>query len=942
MKQVDDETREIFESFVAEAFDRLDDAEAVLSKAECQDDSDCLGTVFRLFHSVKGCAGFLNLNQVRELTHEAETLLEVHLKEGAAVTPESLDVIYQTIDVLRELVKYVQTEFSDEDFDNSATGQVAVIRRCIDQLRSSKAAGTLAEPVDGIVDIIPAGTGDSLGDEIRTGLDNSMAGMSVTAPPGTLERTASPADFLDHQPSRSSHSNRSNQLSQSDTDEPPGLEPNEIILNELVTRDMTERFLAESADLVDHIESDALGLLSSRDVAEDVHAMFRAVHTIKGNAGFFGYELLESMCMEAEAHLDKVRKGLVPASEVFVNNILAHVDAMRDAIKSVLILDDAFVPPPPESGRRSGEWPQADDLVGPSAGVGINAASTGLAALDSGRMVPETAVPGGAVPGGVVPGGVVPGGVVPGGNAATTGGNVQSAGSGMSKRARTAASASTASPSATPAAVAPAKATSANATPAKATSAKAAPAARPEATGIDMYRPIGEILVDMGAADEAAIFKALEIQEKPLGELLVESGAASREDVAKALEVQRTMEARPSAEAGPEEIQRREIRVDTVKLDKLFDLVGELITAEAMVLNSPDLKGLKRDHFDKSFNTLNKISREIQETTMAIRMIPMEGLFHKMTRLVRDLSRKFGKPVDFRVSGQETEMDKNVIEQISDPLVHILRNSIDHGLEFPAERKGTGKPDAGMVSLDARYEGSEIWISIKDDGKGLDRERILAKAIERGMVKVDPATVPDQEIWSYIFEPGFSTAQAVSEVSGRGVGMDVVKKNLERIRGAVDVRSTKGQGTEFILRIPLTMAIIDGITVRLGENFYSIPLNDILEFFKVRSDQITRTADGSETINLRSQILPLIKLWQVFKVDADARQAEEGILLVVQSGGRKACLLIDEVLGNQQIVIKSLSEYLGKVDGISGCSILGDGTVSFIVDTGRLLSLVLE
>ncbi len=757
MRQVDDDTKEILESFIAEGYERLDDAESTLASLGGECNAERLGIVFRLFHSLKGSAGFLDLGKVKELTHEAESLLDFHIKGCKAVAPESLDVIFQTIDLLRVLVRRVEAEYDDGGHDDEVASQIGVIRAHLEELRHA-------------------------GEE-----------------PG------------------------------------PALEPNELVLSELVTRDMVERFLAESLDLIDRLESEALGILSSPDPIEDVHAMFRVAHTVKGNAGFFGYALLESLCMRAESHLDTVRKGSAPLNEAFVNATLCHVDALRAAARSVAILDESACPEP------------------------------------SGERVPDPPSP--AI---------------------------------------------------------------------DASSATGAPTATGVAQAAGGYKPLGEILVDMGAADESAVRKALETQEKPLGQLLVDSGAARREDVDKALERQRSMEAKAPEGASAEEVQRREIRVDTAKLDKLFDLVGELITAEAMVGNSPDLAGIRRDRFDKSYNALVKISREIQETTMAIRMIPMEGLFHKMTRLVRDLSRKFGKPVDFRVSGQETEMDKNVIEQISDPLIHILRNSVDHGLETPAERKAAGKPDAGTVSLDARYEGSEIWISVKDDGHGLNRARILEKAVERGLVRGDPASLRDEEVWAFIFEPGFSTAQVVSEVSGRGVGMDVVKKNLERIRGSVDVRSMAGAGTEFVLKIPLTMAIIDGITVRVGPDSYSIPLGDILEFFKAKPGQVTRTADGSEMVNLRGEILPLVKVWRVFGVASAAESAEEGILLVVQAGGRKASLLIDEVIGNQQIVIKSLSEYLGKVEGLSGCSILGDGSVSFIVDTGRLLSSVLE
>lgn len=838
MKHVDDETREILESFIAEAFERLDDAEAALSASSCEADPSCLGTVFRLFHSVKGSAAFLELNAVRQLTHEAETLLDAHLKGGAPVIAESLDVIYETIDLLRELVKTVQATYTDEGCDERVAAQIAAIRSCI-----------------GLVQTL------------------------VTMEPGLASGPAAPeASGISGAPA--AQDNAGAALAEPDA-APGGTEDillNEIVLNELVTRDMTDRFLAETVDLIDHVESDALGLLSSGNAIEDVHAMFRAMHTIKGNAGFFGYALLETLCMRAESHLDLARKGSTPINEAFINASLYHVDTLRRVIKAVAILSEK------EKAARSGQ-------------AGAGAAKPGAAA-----------------------------------NTAAGSGSLSS-------------DSTHKTPAADGKAPAPAAETPATAGTAQGADGKAQAAEPAQKAGGDLavYRPIGEILVEMGAAEPAAVAKALELQEKPLGELLIESGATTRESVSLALEKQRTMESKlATMEPVAEEVQRREIRVDTVKLDKLFDLVGELITAEAMVVNSPDLRGLKLDHFERAYSALNKISREIQETAMAIRMIPMDGIFHKMTRLVRDLSRKFGKPVDFRVSGQDTEMDKNVIEQISDPLVHILRNSIDHGLEYQDERKAAGKPETGSISLNARYEGSEIWVSIRDDGKGLNRQRVLAKAAERGLLKSDPDTLEDKDVWDFIFEPGFSTAQTVSDVSGRGVGLDVVRKNLTRIRGTVDVRSEQGKYTEFVLKIPLTMAIIDGITVKIGSGFYSIPLSDILEFFKARPGQITRTADGGETVNLRGDILPLVKLWQVFGVPGAVQTPEEGILLVVHSGGRRAALLIDEVLGNQQIVIKSLSDYLGKVDGISGCSILGDGSVSFIVDTGRLLSLVLE
>jgi len=770
-RTVDDDTREIIQSFIAEGYERLDDAEAKLQGLGGDGDREILNAVFRLFHSVKGSAGFLEFERIKRLTHEAEALLEVFIKEGIPYTQDSLDVVYDTIDALRELIAAVEADYSDEDCCERATAQTDRIRSLVEALRAEESGAATPAPAD--------------------------AALPEPAPEAAPEAPA-----------------------------------NVIYLNELVTQDMAERFVAESADLLERVERDALGLESNPESEEAVHSMFRAVHTIKGNAGFFGYGALEVRCVEAEQVLDAARKGAVPRNEAFVSGVLARVDGIRSLLAGVNFLAEGQEPP----------------VQTPAAPVAASAA---------------------AVP----------------------------------------------------------------------VSAEKSPAAPAAPSSELAYKPLGEILVEMGAAPEDAVKKALEEQEKPVGQLLVESGVVKPGDVDKALEVQRKLASdRPAAE----EVQRREIRVDTSKLDKLFDLVGELITAEAMVANSPDLSGLKLDSFNKSFTALAKISREIQETAMMIRMIPLEGLFHKMSRLVRDLSRKFDKPVDLRIIGEDTEMDKNVIEHVSDPLVHILRNALDHGLETSARRRELGKAEVGSLVLEARYEGSEIWISVKDDGAGLNRERILAKGIERGLIKGDPALVPDKDVWALIFEPGFSTAAVVSDVSGRGVGMDVVKRNLEKIRGRVDIKTEAGKGSEFILKIPLTMAIIDGITVRVGRGFYSLPLNDIFEFFKARPDQITKTEGGQETVNLRGSIMPLLKLAEIFGVPGANLDPTEGIMLVVQSAGKRACLLIDEVVGNQQIVIKSLSEYIGKVEGLSGCSILGDGTVSFIIDTGRLIGLRLE
>jgi two-component system chemotaxis sensor kinase CheA len=373
-----------------------------------------------------------------------------------------------------------------------------------------------------------------------------------------------------------------------------------------------------------------------------------------------------------------------------------------------------------------------------------------------------------------------------------------------------------------------------------------------------------------------------------------------------------------------------------------LDLVGELVIAESMVSNNQDLITLKNERFGKAVMQLDKISREIQEVAMSMRMIPLAGVFRKMMRLVRDLAQKANKQVELEIIGEETEVDKTIIEQISDPLVHLIRNAVDHGLETPAGRLAAGKPEMGRVTLEAKHSAGEVWITVEDDGKGLNRDKIFQKGVEKGLVKSEDREMKDEEIWRLIFEPGFSTAEQVSSISGRGVGMDVVKRNIERLRGKVDIRSRAGVGTMFAVRIPLTLAIIEGMVVRVGVHRYTIPISSIKESFRPGCEQITRTPDGLEIVRIRGELQPVLRLHELYRVDPRYDQLREGILIMVENGGNKCCLFVDELLGHQQIVIKGLPGYLNHVKGISGCAILGDGEISLILDIAGLISSVDE
>lgn len=386
--------------------------------------------------------------------------------------------------------------------------------------------------------------------------------------------------------------------------------------------------------------------------------------------------------------------------------------------------------------------------------------------------------------------------------------------------------------------------------------------------------------------------------------------------------------------------QRQSIRVDIEKLGVLLDLVGELVIAGAMVTQNPDLKKLNvpLEGFEKSASHLNKLTRDLQEVATSIRMIPLSGTFKRMIRLVRDLAQKTSKKVDLEIIGEETEVDKTLIELMTDPLVHIIRNSIDHGIGTPDKRKEMGKPETGRLTLAAKYVGGEVWISVIDDGAGLRRDLILGKAIEKGLVEGDGSSLSDDDVWQLIFQPGFSTAEKVTDVSGRGVGMDVVRRNIENIHGKVNVRSESGQGTEVILRIPLTLAIIDGMIIRVGKSRYIIPIEAIRETMRVKYADITKTMDGQEIVGIRGHLLPVIRLHEFYDVEPTHLELPDGIIMVVENAGKQFCLFVDELVGQQQVVIKGLSQYLGKIKAISGCTILGDGEVCLIIDIGGIMS----
>ena len=410
------------------------------------------------------------------------------------------------------------------------------------------------------------------------------------------------------------------------------------------------------------------------------------------------------------------------------------------------------------------------------------------------------------------------------------------------------------------------------------------------------------------------------------GEAAIEEGAASPREVSRALREQRH-----NTESAAS------VRVDTRKLDNLVDMVGELVIAQSMVLQNTEILKIKDQKLQKDSVQLIRITAELQRISMSMRMVPIKSTFQKMTRLVRDLSKKTGKEVVLNMKGEETEIDRNMVEEIYEPLVHMVRNSIDHGVEVPEERTRVGKDPTGTILIAAEQKGGNIVIDIEDDGRGLDSKRIREKAIERGIISASDQ-LDEKAIFDLIFHPGFSTNDKVTEVSGRGVGMDVVKKCVERLRGKMEVSSQFGKGSSFHMKIPLTMAIIDGMIIQIGSERFIVPTISLKESLKLSKEAYFTVHGSGELVKVRDSMMPLVRLHDFFDEEPKYRNAWEGLLLVVTEGMKSYCLLADAIVGRQEVVIKSLGGLFRQLPGISGGAILGDGKVALIIDVKGIIS----
>ncbi|MFO0976196.1 MAG: chemotaxis protein CheA [Planctomycetaceae bacterium] len=398
-------------------------------------------------------------------------------------------------------------------------------------------------------------------------------------------------------------------------------------------------------------------------------------------------------------------------------------------------------------------------------------------------------------------------------------------------------------------------------------------------------------------------------------------------------------ERRSGEDRRTEQVSRETVRVDRERLDKMINQIGELVIGTSMV--EQDWSRFHPDMESSALVQLGKIVRDLQEMSLSLRMVPIAATFQKMTRIVRDLSHRLGRQVRLEMEGEDTELDKTVVDQIGDPLLHMVRNSVDHGIESPEERVAAGKSPEGRICLKAYHQGGNFIIEIEDDGRGLDRDRILRKAIERGLV-AESETLSEDQIFALIFAPGFSTAEAVTDISGRGVGMDVVRRNVEALQGSISVRSVKGQGCRVIVRLPLTLAILDGLLVRVATESYVIPLLSVVESIKPGSSDVRSVLGRGEVISLRGEIVPLLRLDSMLSLRMAGTKHQESLLVIVEDQGRKYSLAVDELLGQQQVVIKNLETNFQKVPGVAGATILGDGRVALILDINGLCSMTLR
>lgn len=661
--------------------------------------------------------------------------------------------------------------------------------------------------------------------------------------------------------------------------------------------DFYQTFFDEADELLADMEQHLLDLVPEAPDSEQLNAIFRAAHSIKGGAGTFGFTILQETTHLMENLLDEARRGEMQLNTDIINLFLETKDIMQEQL-------DAY---------KSSVEPDADsfeyicqalrqlalEAKGETAPAVVNSAK--LSVVDSAAMQEEAV---------------------------------------------------------------------AKPEPASEESKKRITLSRLKASEVDLLEEeLGNLAtltdvvkgsdtlsatLDGNLAEDdiiAVLCFVIEADQIEFETVSAAPVAAEAEEVAVVTEPQPVAVApavKAAASEAPHSRAEREkparasestsIRVAVEKVDQLINLVGELVITQSMLAQrSNELDPVNHGDLITSMGQLQRNARDLQESVMSIRMMPMEYVFSRFPRLVRDLAGKLGKQVELTQVGSSTELDKSLIERIIDPLTHLVRNSLDHGIELPEKRLESGKSPIGNLTLSAEHQGGNICIEVTDDGAGLNRERILAKAVSQGMPIHE--NMSDDEVGMLIFAPGFSTAEQVTDVSGRGVGMDVVKRNIQEMGGHVEIQSKQGQGTTIRILLPLTLAILDGMSVRVADEVFILPLNAVMESLQPREEDLHPLAGGERVLEVRGEYLPLVELWKVFEVEGAKTEATQGIVVILQSAGRRYALLVDQLIGQHQVVVKNLESNYRKVPGISAATILGDGSVALIVDVSALQGL---
>lgn len=661
--------------------------------------------------------------------------------------------------------------------------------------------------------------------------------------------------------------------------------------------DFYQTFFDEADELLADMEQHLLDLVPEAPDSEQLNAIFRAAHSIKGGAGTFGFTILQETTHLMENLLDEARRGEMQLNADIINLFLETKDIMQEQL-------DAY---------KSSVEPDADsfeyicqalrqlalEAKGETAPAVVNSAK--LSVVDSAAMQEEAV---------------------------------------------------------------------AKPEPASEESKKRITLSRLKASEVDLLEEeLGNLAtltdvvkgsdtlsatLDGNLAEDdiiAVLCFVIEADQIEFETVSAAPVAVEAEEVAVVTEPQPVAVApavKATASEAPHSRAEREkparasestsIRVAVEKVDQLINLVGELVITQSMLAQrSNELDPVNHGDLITSMGQLQRNARDLQESVMSIRMMPMEYVFSRFPRLVRDLAGKLGKQVELTQVGSSTELDKSLIERIIDPLTHLVRNSLDHGIELPEKRFESGKSPIGNLTLSAEHQGGNICIEVTDDGAGLNRERILAKAVSQGMPIHE--NMSDDEVGMLIFAPGFSTAEQVTDVSGRGVGMDVVKRNIQEMGGHVEIQSKQGQGTTIRILLPLTLAILDGMSVRVADEVFILPLNAVMESLQPREEDLHPLAGGERVLEVRGEYLPLVELWKVFEVEGAKTEATQGIVVILQSAGRRYALLVDQLIGQHQVVVKNLESNYRKVPGISAATILGDGSVALIVDVSALQGL---